>query len=367
MNCRGLLPLACGVLVSATLAAQSQAPVFRAEANYIQVTAVVTGADGKFITGLTAGDFEVKEDFKTQTVSALTLIDLPISQTSPPAPDTSATVYDPTLPAELRLANRRIYLLYLNMFGRGTATDLHAARAARRFVTDHLMPGDVAAIWDPQSRANVIEFTSDKDPLVAKLDAIDRGGLVNQPIDAGRHLKSAVEWMSAMQNRRKAIVLFGGGLTMTPEASSIATFMTRPGRAGHELRPASDMDIINRADVQIYPVDVRGLIAPNVGAIGAGGGAQIANAIHSQMSLAQGSVDTLKSVAEETGGIAVVNTNDYRAGFQRIVEDNSRYYVLGYQSASTSKDRRFHPISVTLTRKDLDGARVRARKGYLVQ
>lgn len=67
-------------------------------------------------------------------------------------------------------------------------------------------------------------------------------------------------------------------------------------------------------------------------------------------------------LAEDTGGIAVVRSNDISGGLRRIVEDNSRYYVLGYVSDSTRSPDKFRKIDVRVKRP---GLKVRARRGYL--
>ena len=46
-------------------------------------------------------------------------------------------------------------------------------------------------------------------------------------------------------------------------------------------------------------------------------------------------------ISDETGGFAVVNRNDFRDAFSRIIQDNSSYYVLGYYSTDTRRDGRF--------------------------
>ena len=51
-------------------------------------------------------------------------------------------------------------------------------------------------------------------------------------------------------------------------------------------------------------------------------------------------------LADETGGFAHVNTNDFDGAFQRIVDDNSSYYVLGYYPANDKRDGRFRKIEV---------------------
>src|SRR4029453_9155273 len=71
--------------------------------------------------------------------------------------------------------------------------------------------------------------------------------------------------------------------------------------------------------------------------------------------------DSLKTLAEETGGFAAINANSLTPAFQRIVEGNSRYYVLGYYPPTHPRDGRFHKIEVKVKRP---GLKVTARKGY---
>ena len=72
-------------------------------------------------------------------------------------------------------------------------------------------------------------------------------------------------------------------------------------------------------------------------------------------------MDTLRVLAEETDGRAIVNKNDLESGMKQIVRDSSAYYLLGYNSTQSPTDGRFHEIKVKLKRP---GVQVRARKGY---
>ena len=66
-------------------------------------------------------------------------------------------------------------------------------------------------------------------------------------------------------------------------------------------------------------------------------------------------------LASSTGGFAAVNRNDLNGAFDRIVSENSSYYMFGYYSTNERRDGRFRKIEVRVKRP---GLRVRSRNGY---
>jgi VWFA-related protein len=127
-------------------------------------------------------------------------------------------------------------------------------------------------------------------------------------------------------------------------------------------------DLANRSNVSFYPVNPMGLeasgkpmgpreedsqlvkgesdaIAPRGGIIG----------------LAAARSDNLRGLADNTDGIAVVDTNNLDAGMKRIGADLSSYYLLGYASTNAKLDGKFRKITVRVKRAGVD---VRARRGY---
>ena len=70
--------------------------------------------------------------------------------------------------------------------------------------------------------------------------------------------------------------------------------------------------------------------------------------------------DGLRALAQETGGIAAVNRNDFKGIFDQIVQENSTYYVLGYYAPNERRDGKFHKIEVKVKRP---GVTVRTRRG----
>ena len=113
-------------------------------------------------------------------------------------------------------------------------------------------------------------------------------------------------------------------------------------------------DTANKQNTSIYPVDPRGLAAVEYG-INEGVN-QTTDRNHLNASL-----DTLRTLAGNTDGRAIINRNDLATGMKQIIRDSSGYYLLGYNSTQAPTDGRFHEIKVRVTRRGLD---VRARKGY---
>ena len=116
------------------------------------------------------------------------------------------------------------------------------------------------------------------------------------------------------------------------------------------------IDLANRANATFYSVDPRGLpvfdnpigpkpiISPS-----------------SEFRMLQHRTDTLRVLADNTDGFAVMNNNDLNPGLKRIADDLASYYLLGYYSSNAKLDGRFRRISVRIKRPGVD---VRARRGY---
>jgi VWFA-related protein len=118
-------------------------------------------------------------------------------------------------------------------------------------------------------------------------------------------------------------------------------------------------DEANRGNSTFYTVDPRGLPAFDT-PMGAGPLSRELPILADRASLAT-RLDTLRTLADATDGIAVLNNNDLDAGMRRISDDLTSYYLLGYYSTNGRLDGRFHNIKVRVKRP---GVNVRSRKGY---
>lgn len=126
------------------------------------------------------------------------------------------------------------------------------------------------------------------------------------------------------------------------------------------------LDEANRANASFYPIDPRGLavfdeaIVPAAGVgVGVNANPTISPADDRARLMARNT--SLRTLAEATDGLAVLDNNDLSRGLRRIVDDLSSYYLLGYYS-SGKLDGRFHALRVRVKRP---GIQVRARRGYL--
>jgi VWFA-related protein len=124
---------------------------------------------------------------------------------------------------------------------------------------------------------------------------------------------------------------------------------------------------IDRANVSVYPVDARGLIvsstireampAPrNQGASGATYNLPPSESLNNTRE-----IDTMKLLAEWTGGRAFYNSNDIRGAVKQALEDAEVTYTLGFYPEEKELDGTYHELKVKVARK---GADTRYRKGY---
>jgi VWFA-related protein len=116
------------------------------------------------------------------------------------------------------------------------------------------------------------------------------------------------------------------------------------------------MALANRNNASFYPIDPRGLAAFDYPL-----GPEAPPSLQVDQASLRTRIETLRTLADNTDGLAVVNTNDLDRGLRRIADDLTSYYLLGYYSTNTKLDGAFRRITVRVKRPGVD---VRARRGY---
>jgi VWFA-related protein len=165
----------------------------------------------------------------------------------------------------------------------------------------------------------------------------------------------------------------GGKLSTKPPPDAMGADRPKCERDRMDLAHLDDdrvfrdiLDEANRANTSFYPIDPRGLAVfdepiskPTSGNPAPGSTTITPPSV--DMGRLRARLTSLRTLAEATDGLAMVDSNDLARGFRRIVDDLSSYYLFGYYS-SGKLDGKFHPITVRVKRP---GVQVRARRGYL--
>jgi VWFA-related protein len=408
--------LAACLLLAATAVAQEpapppsgQAPEFPAQVEQVIVDVVVTDKKGNPIRDLTAGDFTVLEDGKPQTIASFDAIQVPPqpSTTPPPKPAVSTNLS----PAE---RNARTFVV---VFDNVHMTKFNAQRAKvaiAEFLRNATREGDRVSLvatsgdawwsarmeagrdeliallkrlegryipdtgsdrmsdWeamrinifnDPQVTARVTRRFDNlgvTHPTAARSDTLD-SSMIGDPYVQAR--ASEVYFQSVSRNR----------ITLETMERILEALRSTRGRKSlilvsdgfiYDTNLSEFRDVIQasrRANTTIYYVEAGGLEGMPTFATAEFGRAyddqDYGAALLENVFSSEGS----QSLAADSGGFSVRNTNDLTAGIQRIAGELEAYYMLGYNPTNATADGKFRKIEVKVARK---GVEVRARKGY---
>jgi VWFA-related protein len=374
------------------LAQQPQMPVqsgarVRVSTEVVLVNVVARDKHGNLIQDLMSEDFTVFEDGKKQD---LVSFDFEHVDELAMAGSTGTTVSGTAGPGKLLSSgqqkslegrDRRLMLLFFDFSAMQPDDIDRAVEAGKKYVNAKMQPADLVALMSLATNLSLdLDFSDDKSKILAKLAAYNSSegqGFENgstgsaegeaetsgsyTPDDTDYNTFSADRKLLALQTvmqamgaipQKKSLIYFSNGITQSGVDNQSA------------LRAATAAAV--RANVSIYPVDVRGLSA-----FPPGGQAQAAS-LHGQSAYSGASVlndlngndasqETLYTLAADTGGKAFMDTNDLSGVFSQVQKDTSAYYVLGYTSTNHLKDGHFRRLKVQINRPDV---KLEYRAGY---
>src|SRR5688572_23398760 len=341
---------------------QEPVATFRAGVRAIQVDAVVTDEQGNPVRGLTIEDFEITERGQPQPITTFEAVDLPIERQLPDLADADVVSNE---------GDGRIYLIVMDTINPRLA--MNAKRELRKFFDEHFGPGDSAAIMflgEAHSSAGQ-DFTSNRRLLIKGIDsyvggdgvapgsaspfAIGSGGLAAR--NRMSRLKDLTEFLIKIPGRRKALVLVTEAIGF--DAIDFKDYSgTTLSPAAHDAHAA--MTAATRGNIAIYPIHPGGLEVEGPDAT-----AESLPSIETQQARAGEQLAPrmeMRSIAAATGGFAHLNSNTFGNAFTRLVQENSVYYMLGFNSAQDKDDGRFVPMEVRVKRP---GLKVLAKDGYI--
>jgi VWFA-related protein len=377
---------------------QSQQPIFRTSTRLIVTTVSVKDRDGRPIEGLTADDFIVTEDGEPQDIAFVEYQRL-ADQT--PLPSLSSVQIADTVPAvepgaadvpslvqagisvpssgDERFRDRRLIILYFDLSATAPPDQMRAYDAALRYVDAQMTPADLVAVMTFSGGAVRVkhDFTDDRETLRELLYLLmygeDKDGDGERDPEDGSSAFGQNDAEFNVFNTDRQLAALQTAVTMLrplPEQKSLVLFTGNLRLNGTDnnaqLRATANAAI--RANVQIFPVDARGLVARaplgNANQRSPGGLGMFTGALAQQaISRANRSQDTLYAIAKDTGGEAMFDYNDLSLGIRRAAEAQTSYYIIGFYSTHTANDGAFRRVRVSLANPALR-ADLMYRQGY---
>src|SRR5882762_176183 len=379
---------------------QPPPPTFRAGINFVRVDVIITDKNGNAIADLQPSDFDVSEDGKPQKIETFKLVKLDGGRADAinDPPREIRNDYDEE--AEAARDDVRLFAIFLDDYHVRRGSSLSVRKQLAQFIETQIGPSDMVGVMYPLESTASVRMTRSH-------SAVSRGlqqflgrkfeyDPKNQYEEVYAHypteiverirnqvslsaLKALIVHMGSLKEGRKSLILVSEGYTNIIPPQMRNRDAQQPGlgnpaygnpNAGsndiNEQRAAwsagldmqSDLreiyDTANRNNVAIYAVDPRGL---PVLEFDINEGVNIST----DSTYLTSTMDTLRVLAENTDGRAIVNRNDLAAGMKQITRDSSAYYLIGYNSSTAPSDGKFHEIKVRVKRS---GLQVRARKGY---
>lgn len=368
--------------------------VVKISTTLIQIDVTVTDKKGKIVTDLKPEDFEIYENGEKQDITNFSFISAGTETIEKTAkPDKNAV---PLPPINLKPEQiKRTIALVVDDLSLSFESVPFVRQSLRKFVDEQMQDGDLVAIVRTGAGIGALQqFTSDKRQLYAAIERVrwnplGAGGIsaveqttdisdnsaaddsqdVHKEVDLNEYRNSVIatgslsginyviEGMKELPGR-KSVILLSDGFKLFETNGNGLVDSSRVLDAVNSL-----VDAANRASVVIYSIDARGLqtlaattaVTPPGDTLFSGKGNAIDDFYDKQ--------DSLVYLAKETGGFALINSNDLSGGIRKVLADQS-YYLIGYQPDSETFDsqkRKFNKFEVKVKRDDV---KVRYRSGF---
>ena len=385
-------------------ATQDQRDVFRSRVDVVTTDVIVRDSQGQFVPDLKKEEFAVFEDGVKQDVISFTLVHggrTTNLAAPPPPPVQEGIILPPTRPTSD--ASGRIFLIFVDDLHLDFRNTGRIRELFKKIAKDLIHDGDMFGIVSTGPSSLSIDLTYDRKRLDQAIEKISGAGLSPKDIldtpegsqgppevryRAHVAFSTAYDIMGNLEqvhNRRKAFIYVSNGYDFNPFAdtrlkndqkraqemggassgdgsgsSSDGTSSnqsqddTNPfGKQGNEFAEAdlaSELGYLtraaNRANATIYTIDPRGLV----------GGPDIDQDVDMMdyQNYVTESQNSLRVLAELTGGYALVNQNDFSKGIKRIDAETSDYYVVGYYSSNPDPTKKRRRIDVNVTRPNVN-------------
>ena len=371
--------------------------IIRSRVDLVTTDVIVRDNNGQFVADLTKDDFEVLEDDVKQDLVSFTLTHggRIFNVAAPPPPVAEEGII---LPASRPTndAAGRIFLIFVDDLHLDFRNTPRIRQLFQKVAKELIHEGDMFGIVSTGPSSIAIDMTYDRRRLDEAIKKISGSGLAPKDIlevpegqqgppevryRAHVAFSTAYDIMQKLQqvhNRRKAVIYVSNGYDFNPFAETRKKMEEEKyggARSGdtnddgttdsndtnpflrerttnifHEADLASELSELtraaNRANASIYTIDPRGLVGmPDLD--------EKIDMVEWQ-DYVRSSQDSLRVLAENTGGIAVVNQNDFDKALKRIDNETSDYYVVGYYSSNPDPTKKRRRIEIKVSRPNVN-------------
>ena len=409
----GIAVLAAG-LASTAQAQTTEAPspeqpgtTFRSGVTLIRTDVIVRDANGAFVPDLAPSDFRIEEDGVPQEVASMILVHggRVFNQLVPPPP-----VREGIILPERRVQSQipgRIIVFFVDAMHLEPEVTPRVRHFVKEVADTLVHDGDLVGLISNGSAGTAVDLTYDLGHVKSAVDGIVGNGMTPRDLientqegpDGPGELRwrahrafltvnNVLEGLAQIQDRRKVIIYVSSGYDLNPFALQRLhrvplrdeLLRERPlDLAGENVDPTEILNPLNRierqgavfadgeliaelaeitdtatrANATLYTMDPRGLIsAPDI---------DYDVPIDAWREYMMAARSSLRTLAELTGGISIVNTNNFSELLRRIDAETSDYYVVGYYTSNPDPTHRHRTLRVTVARDGLD---VQARDSY---
>jgi VWFA-related protein len=391
-------------------------PTFKLQVDLVTSDVIPHDEKGNFVSDLTKNEFEIYEDGVKQDITSMTVSHggriTNVLAPPPPAIASEGLILPPTRPVSD--VSGRVFVFFVDdlhfQFGSTSRVREIFKKISKTLIHD----GDLFGIVSSGPSSIEVQMTYDKRRLDEAINKMTGAELkpeeiINQSTNsdgapaevryrahvAFSTVNELLQNLDKIHDRRKALIYVSDGYDFNPFEEARLGLMdpsspflqnqerqainqenkyngqdpqtdpnlTSPGANGEfsDAELTSELADLtrtaNRSNVSMYTIDPRGLVGPL---------SDLDQEVDPQQwqAFVQKSQDSLRVLADDTGGIAIVNQNDFDKALKRIDADTSDYYVLGYYSSNPDPTQRRRKVDVRVTRPNVT---VWSRKEYILK
>jgi VWFA-related protein len=374
---------------------QEGQPTFRVAIDLVTTDVIARDDSGQFVADLKKDEFEIYEDGVKQDIATFTLVHggRVLNQLLPPPPPPQEGIILPP-PRPPNDTAGRILLFFVDDLHLDFANTARLKQLFQKIAKELVHEGDMFGVVSTGTSSIAIDLTYDRKRLDEAIKKMSGGALKpSEIIQASNgpngpaelryraHVAFATAYdvvrnLEKIHNRRKAVIYVSNGYDFNPfegarygdpniigEKRQLNEYFNDVDPYTRASNKFADADLVrelaeltraaNRANATLYTIDPRGLVA----------GADLDQDVDPTewANYVRKSQDSLRTLADLTGGFAVVNQNDFDKALKRIDNETSDYYVVGYYSTNPDPTKRNRKLEVRTTRERVN---VWSRRAY---